>query len=39
MFASSVVGRRSFGFLYKQARSYDQATMGLSQGFNLLDYA
>jgi len=25
--------------LYRQAKSFDQATLGLSSGFNLLDYA
>ena len=33
------LSRKNFGSLYKQARGYDQSKLGLTEGFNLLDYA
>ena len=32
-------GKRSFGKIFNQARNFDQSSLGLSKGFNLLDYA
>ena len=33
------LSRRNFGFLYNKALGYDQSKLGLTEGFNLLDYA